>query len=127
MKDSGVKWIGEIPEEWDIVRLKSLFDFGKGLPITKENLVEILEKPENSIILQYKKLFLLDGNQLEFTRDALLLMAETAYNTKTGARGLRSILEKVMLDIMYDCGGKENEKIKVTKSYVDKKLIKLKF
>lgn len=95
-------------------------------PLTKENLVEILEKPENSIISQYKKLLLLDGNHLEFTRNALLLMAETAYNTKTGARGLRSILEKVMLDVMYDCGGKENEKIKVTKSYVDTKLRKLK-
>lgn len=95
-------------------------------PLTKENLVEILEKPENSIISQYKKLLLLDGNHLVFTRDALLLMADTAYNTKTGARGLRSILEKVMLDVMYDCGGKENEKIKVTKSYVDTKLRKLK-
>lgn len=95
-------------------------------PLTKENLVEILEKPENSIISQYKKLLLLDGNHLVFTKDALLLMAETAYNTKTGARGLRSILEKVMLDVMYDCGGKENEKIKVTKSYVDTKLRKLK-
>lgn len=95
-------------------------------PLTKENLIEILEKPENSIIAQYKKLLLLDGNKLEFTKDALLLMAETAYNTKTGARGLRSILEKVMLDVMYDCGGKENEKIKVTKSYVDTKLRKLK-
>ena len=40
MKDSGIEWIGEIPKEWNIVRLKSLFDFGKGLPITKENLVE---------------------------------------------------------------------------------------
>ncbi|MBR4625601.1 MAG: ATP-dependent Clp protease ATP-binding subunit ClpX [Alphaproteobacteria bacterium] len=95
-------------------------------PLTKENLVEILEKPENSIISQYKKLLLLDGNHIEFTRNALLLMAETAYNTKTGARGLRSILEKVMLDVMYDFGGKENEKIKVTKSYVDTKLRKLK-
>lgn len=95
-------------------------------PLTKEDLVEILEKPENSIISQYKKLLLLDGNNLEFTRDALLLIAETAYNTKTGARGLRSILEKVMLDVMYDCGGKENEKIKVTKGYVNNKLKKLK-
>lgn len=95
-------------------------------PLTKEDLVEILEKPENSIIAQYKKLLLLDGNKLEFTKDALLLMAETAYNTKTGARGLRSILEKVMLDVMYDFGGKENEKIKITKNYVDKKLRKLK-
>lgn len=40
MKDSGIEWIGEIPAEWEVVRLKSLFDFGKGLPITKENLVE---------------------------------------------------------------------------------------
>jgi len=40
MKDSGIEWIGEIPEEWEIVRLKNLFDFGKGLPITKENLIE---------------------------------------------------------------------------------------
>lgn len=40
MKDSGIEWIGEIPEEWEVVRLKNLFDFGKGLPITKENLIE---------------------------------------------------------------------------------------
>ena len=91
-------------------------------PLAEKDLVDILTTPKNSIVSQYKKLFALDGNKLELQKEALALIAKTAYNTKTGARGLRSIIEKVMLDAMYDYGGVEGKKVVITKKYVEKVL-----
>ncbi|MBN1866818.1 ATP-dependent Clp protease ATP-binding subunit ClpX [Candidatus Sumerlaeota bacterium] len=65
-------------------------------------LMRILEEPKNALIKQYKKLFELEDVELTFTRDALKSVAKKALELKTGARGLRAILEKVMLDIMYE-------------------------
>ena len=65
-------------------------------------LVQILSKPKNALIKQYQKLFELDDVKLEFTQDALLEVAKMAAERKTGARGLRAILEKVMTDLMYE-------------------------
>ena len=64
-------------------------------------LISILTEPKNAITKQYKKLFEMDGVDLEFTDDALKLIAEKSAERKTGARGLRAIIESVMLDIMY--------------------------
>lgn len=69
--------------------------------LDKEALIKILTKPKNAIIKQYKKLLELDGIKLEFDKDALNEIAEISLDRKTGARGLRSIIEKSMLDIMY--------------------------
>lgn len=74
-------------------------------PLDKDDLVKILTEPQNSIISQYKKLFYIDGMELTFTKGALNLIAETAIQRKTGARGLRSILEKVLMDFMFEVGG----------------------
>lgn len=70
--------------------------------LDKKALVSILTEPKNALIKQYKKLFEMEGVQLEFREPALLAIAERSVEKKTGARGLRSILEKTLLDIMYE-------------------------
>lgn len=70
-------------------------------PLDKKSLVRILKEPKNSIIKQYKKLFELDGVKLKFDDDAVEAIAERSLARKTGARGLRSIMESVVMDIMY--------------------------
>ena len=69
--------------------------------LDKEALVRILTEPKNSLVKQYKKLFELDGVDLNFEDDALDAIADKALERKTGARGLRSIIEEVMMDLMY--------------------------
>ena len=71
-------------------------------------LVRILTEPRNALVKQYEKLFELDGVTLEFSQDALKAVAEEALKRNTGARGLRSILEEVMLDVMYDIPSRED-------------------
>jgi len=88
---------GLIPEL--IGRLHVLATLGK---ITKEDMVRILIEPKNSLVKQYQKLFEIDDVRLTFEEDALSLIAQKAIDRKTGARGLRSIMEEVLLDIMYD-------------------------
>lgn len=65
-------------------------------PLDEEALIKILTEPKNSMVRQYKKLFQLDGCTLEFTDDALKALAEKAIALKTGARGLRAIMEGVL-------------------------------
>ena len=65
-------------------------------------LVKILVEPENSLVKQYERVFGLDNVELEFTQDALEAVADQALLRGTGARGLRAILEEVLLDVMYD-------------------------
>jgi ATP-dependent Clp protease ATP-binding subunit ClpX len=71
-------------------------------PLDRESLMRILTEPKNAIIKQYRKFFELDKVELIFTPEALEETAEQALNQKTGARGLRTIVEEVLLDIMYD-------------------------
>ena len=65
-------------------------------------LIEILTKPKNALIKQYQRLFELEDTELSFTDDALKAVAKRAIERKTGARGLRSILEDILLDTMFD-------------------------
>lgn len=76
--------------------------------LDKRTMLSILTDPKNSITKQYQKLFRMEGVDLEFTEDALESVVELAMQRKTGARALRSILENVMLDIMYKIPSKEN-------------------
>lgn len=71
-------------------------------PLTREMLVQILVEPRNSLVRQYQRVFELDGVELEITIDALEAVADQALLRGTGARGLRAILEEVLLDVMYD-------------------------
>ncbi len=107
--------LGAIEPE-DLVRFGLIPEFIGRLPVTamleeldEAALVSILTEPKNAVIKQYQKLFDFDGIELEFTPDAILEVAKTALKRKTGARGLRAILEQVMLDVMYDLPG--NEKV----------------
>jgi len=88
---------GLIPEL--IGRLHILATLGE---ISKEDMVRILVEPKNSLVKQYQKLFEIDNVKLSFEEDALSLIAQKALDRKTGARGLRSILEDILLDIMYE-------------------------
>ena len=92
----------------DFVKFGLIPEFIGRVPITvslealdREALIRILKEPKNSLIKQYAKLFELDGVGLEFTDDAVNAIADKALERKTGARGLRSIMERVMMDVMY--------------------------
>lgn len=86
--------------------------------ITKEAMVEILTKPKNALVKQYQKLFAIDGAELSFEPEALEAMAELAIKRKTGARGLRAIIEEVTLDLMYDLPELQNHEVIITKECV---------
>ncbi len=88
--------------------------------LDKESLMDILTKPRNAVTLQYQQIFLNQGVDLKFTRPALEAVAEKALNRKTGARGLRSIIEESMLDIMYQIPSQKNIKeCTITKKVIE--------
>lgn len=90
--------------------------------LTEEAMRNILTEPKNAIIKQYKKLFLMEGIDLEFDPFALDAIVKKAVERKTGARALRSIVEEFMLDIMYDLPGKKDiDKCIITKDTVERK------
>lgn len=101
----------------DLLKYGLIPEFIGRLPITatlgelsEDNLMEILKRPRNAIVKQYKKLFDLENVKLTFTEGALRGIAREAMKKKTGARGLRSIMEKVMLDVMYEIPALTNVK-----------------
>ncbi|SFG76055.1 ATP-dependent Clp protease ATP-binding subunit ClpX [Desulfotomaculum arcticum] len=124
--------IGEIlaqilPE--DLLKYGLIPEFVGRLPIIvtldaldEHALVRILTEPRNALVKQYEKLFDLDGVNLEFQHDGLITIAQEALRRKTGARGLRSILEDIMLEIMYDIPSREDiAKCVITKDTILKK------
>ncbi len=99
----------------DLIRFGLIPEFIGRLPITavlnslnEEALLSILTEPKNAIVKQYKKLFRMEGVELEFEDEALMTVARKAITKGTGARALRSILEEIMIDIMYKLPSKEN-------------------
>lgn len=88
--------------------------------LTEDDLVHILTEPKNALVKQYSKLMALDNVELEFTPEALHAIAHLAIERNTGARGLRSIIEEVMMDMMFDIPSREDvAKVVVTKEAVD--------
>ncbi|MBQ8590548.1 MAG: ATP-dependent Clp protease ATP-binding subunit ClpX [Firmicutes bacterium] len=88
--------------------------------LSKDALVRIIKEPKNAILKQYKKLFEMDGVDLEIEDDAILRVAELAIERKTGARGLRSILEHIMTDIMYEIPSRDDiQKCIITRGTID--------
>jgi ATP-dependent Clp protease ATP-binding subunit ClpX len=77
-------------------------------PLDEDALVNILTKPKNALVKQYKKLFEFEGAELEFTDEALQIIAQKAMERKTGARALRGVLEEIMLDYMFDLPEKKH-------------------
>ncbi len=86
--------------------------------ITVEDMVRILKEPKNSLVKQYKALFELDGVELSFEDEALEAIAQKAIERKTGARGLRSIMEEILLDIMYQLPELKDYEVIITKDVV---------
>ena len=95
-------------------------------PLDREALRRILVEPKNSIIKQYVKLFEMDGVKLTFDDDMLDYVVDKAIEFKLGARGLRSIVETVMMDAMYETPSSTKKKLNITRSYAEKKLEKAK-
>ena len=86
--------------------------------LTKDELIQVLTKPKNAIVKQYEKLFAIDNVKLTFEDEALEVVAELAIKRKTGARGLRAILEESMLDIMYSLPEMEGYEVIITKDVI---------
>ena len=113
----------------DLIKFGIIPEFIGRVPVTvaldsldREALIKILSEPKNALIKQYKKLFELDDVELEFTREAIEAIAEKSYERKTGARGLRAIMESVMMDIMYIIPSDTSiRKCVITKEVVDDK------
>lgn len=116
-------------EPEDILKFGMIPEFIGRLPIfatlhdlDEDALVRILTEPKNALVKQYKKLFEMEDKELEFTDDALKAIAQQAIERKTGARGLRSILENLLLDSMYEIPDLDDiEKVQVTKEVVESK------
>lgn len=106
---------GLIPELVGRIPVISIFS-----DLEIEDLIEILTKPKNAIIKQFQKLFELENVELEFTKEALSAIANKTIERKLGARGLRSIIEDLMLDIMFHLPShKDSSAIKITKKMVE--------
>ena len=89
-------------------------------PLSKDDLVDILTKPKNALVKQYQKLFAMDNVELEFEPAALQAIAAKAIERRTGARGLRSIIESVMMDLMFEIPSREDiTKVVVTEAIVN--------
>ena len=111
----------------DLLKYGLIPEFVGRLPVVvpldaldEEALVRILTEPKSALVKQYERLFELDGVSLEFTRDALVAVAKKAIARGGGARGLRSIMEKLMLDLLYEIPSRsEIQKVVVTREAVD--------
>jgi ATP-dependent Clp protease ATP-binding subunit ClpX len=114
-------------EPEDLVKYGLIPEFVGRLPVVatleeldEQALVRILTEPKNALVKQYGKMFEMEGSELEFREDGLSAIAHKAMERKTGARGLRTILEQVLLDTMYDLPSMEN----VSKVVIDEAVIK---
>ena len=88
--------------------------------LSKDALVQIITEPKNALIKQYKKLFAMDDVELEINDDAIEAIAQKALERKTGARGLRGIMEKIMNNIMYEVPSRDDvNKCIITKETVE--------
>ncbi len=120
IKSKEKKSIGDILKEVqpeDLLKFGLIPEFVGRLPVIatldeldERALVEILKRPKNALVKQYQRLFEMEGVKLQFTEGALVAVAREALKRKSGARGLRAILEHIMLDIMYEIPSKGNVK-----------------
>ena len=102
-----------LPE--DLLKYGLIPEFVGRLPVIthvhqldKDALIDILTKPKNALVRQYHKFFEFDGVELDFTPEALEAIAEQSIRRQTGARGLRAIMEEVLLNVMYDLPGRSD-------------------
>ncbi len=115
-------------ETQDLLKFGLIPEFVGRVPVNvslheldEEALMKILSEPKNALVKQYKRLFEIDGVELEFEEESLKAVAKQAIERKTGARGLRSIVEGTMLDIMFDIPSRDDiKKCIVTKETIEK-------
>lgn len=112
----------------DLIKFGMIPEFIGRVPVVatlddldKEALINILTAPKNALVKQFTKLLSIDGVDLEFSTDSLEAIAEKAISKKTGARGLRSILENLLLETMFDLEDLKNKKIVIDKDIVESK------
>ena len=113
----------------DLVKFGLIPEFTGRLPVittmkelSEDDLVRVLTEPKNSLVKQYQKLLSMDGVSLSFEADALKSLAKTALERKTGARGLRAEMERLMTDVMYEApGNAKMKKVVVTKKMVEER------
>jgi ATP-dependent Clp protease ATP-binding subunit ClpX len=128
-KDRKVGDLLEKIEPGDLVKFGLIPEFIGRIPVTatlreldEEALMDILRKPKNAIARQYQKLFQLENVKLKFTEDALRAVSKEALRRKSGARGLRAILEDAMVDIMYDIPSRDDVKeVIINEDVINKK------
>jgi ATP-dependent Clp protease ATP-binding subunit ClpX len=124
--------VGDLLQELepeDLIKYGLIPEFIGRLPVIatlsdldEEALIEILTTPKNALIKQYQKLFEMENVKLEFKQDALIAVAKRAIMRKTGARGLRAILEEILLNLMFDVPGmKDLQEVLINKEVVEKK------
>lgn len=129
-KDRDIGAILQAVENEDLLKYGLIPEFVGRLPVissltdlSEDDLVRILKEPKNAIIRQYQGLMELDGVKVKFHDDALRAIARKAVERKTGARGLRAILEECMLNIMYEIPSAENiEEVVVNKEVIEKQI-----
>ncbi|MBO5255375.1 MAG: ATP-dependent Clp protease ATP-binding subunit ClpX, partial [Opitutales bacterium] len=125
-KPSEAELMADVQPE-DLVKFGFIPEFIGRLPVvsslaelSRDDLVNILKNTRNSLIKQYQKLFALDGAKLVFSDEAIEEIAQRAIDMGTGARALRSIMEKIMLDVMYDLPDKKSKKVIIDKKFLNK-------
>ena len=114
----------------DLVKFGLIPEFTGRLPVistmkdlSEDDLVRVLTEPKNSLVKQYRKLLAMDGVELSFEKDALRALAKMALKRKTGARGLRAEMEKLMTDVMYEApGNPKMKKVVVTVKMIEERL-----
>jgi len=123
-KDLGEIFSKALPE--DLLKFGLIPEFVGRLPVMthvnsldESALIDILTKPKNALVRQYQKFFEFDGVELEFTEEAMAAIAEQAIQRGTGARGLRAIMEEVLLNVMYELPSRQD----VTKCLVDRDVV----
>ena len=95
-------------------------------PLDKKSLLRILTEPKNALIKQYKKLFEIDGIEIEIDQKVMKYIVEKAVELKLGARGLRSICEAILTDAMFEAPSNKEKQLKITLSYAQDKFSKSK-
>lgn len=133
----GFGTIDDVPNDWkpvtmniepeDLLKFGLIPEFIGRIPLvvqlqelSEDDLVHILTQPKNAMVKQYKKLLSMDEVELEFDEDALRALAQMAIKRKTGARGLRAILEHLMLDVMYEVPQRDDiERCQITRDVVE--------
>jgi len=133
VRDNDERGVGEVFQDLepeDLLKFGLIPEFVGRLPVLatledldEDALVTILTKPKNALVKQYQRLFEIEDTELDFTEDALSAIAKRAIERKTGARGLRSILEDILLNTMFELPGMDSvSKVVVNEEAVNSKV-----